>query len=109
MGEQRPIGIARILNDGESRFKHVPKMDRQSRAIPTIIARHREPVERTIERRFRYASDNEKRLCASITGPMSKVTTTPFSTITRPLITVYRAFCGAQKSVAATGSFKAPA
>ncbi len=63
----------------------------------------------SIEHQFRQAIDSEKRLCASITGPISTVTTTPFSTMTRPPITVYRAFCGAQNRVAATGSFRAPA
>ncbi len=40
---------------------------------------------------------------ASITGAISTVVTCPFSTTTRPSITVYRAFCGAQNRVAATG------
>jgi len=49
------------------------------------------------------------RLCRSTTGPMSGATTWPSSTTTRPWTTVKRARVGAQKTVAATGSWSAPA
>ena len=58
--------------------------------------------------RARFAGDVASirlhRLCSSTTGSMSTVTTRPFSTTIRPLTTVYRALCGAQNTVAATGS-----
>jgi len=40
--------------------------------------------------------------------PMSMVTTSPLSTISRPPTTVWRAEVGAQNTMAATGSLKPP-
>lgn len=56
-----------------------------------------------------FAISKAQRLWVSITGVISIVTTSPSRTMTLPLITVYLALCGAQKSVAATGSCNAPA
>jgi hypothetical protein len=102
--------------DGEE-SRHESKSDQR---VPgrRLFFREQPPAKPADEKRHRhknqaaytvFAISKAQRLWVSMTGSMSTVTTPPSRTMTLPLMTVNFALCGAQKSVAATGSCNAPA